>query len=211
MTGPFPHNQPGSSHRPGGSDYAFREGGRLAMSRILVLFGTTEGQTAKIAAAIGASLRTQASVDVVDAGTLQPDPADYDAIVVAASVHVGGYQRAVRRWVHAHTRALGVRPTAFVSVCLGVLQADPKVQREVRDIASRFVTEAGWHPAIIKIVAGALPYTRYSWLKRWMMKRIVAKAGGDTDTSRDYEYTDWADVRAFAEQFASVALGARAA
>jgi menaquinone-dependent protoporphyrinogen oxidase len=44
-----------------------------------------------------------------------------------------------------------------------------------------------------------------------MMRRIVAKAGGDTDTSRDYEYTDWADVRTFAEEFARVALGARAA
>jgi menaquinone-dependent protoporphyrinogen IX oxidase len=29
------------------------------------------------------------------------------------------------------------------------------------------------------------------------MGRIVARAGGDTDTSRDYEYTDWAALRAF--------------
>jgi menaquinone-dependent protoporphyrinogen oxidase len=34
-----------------------------------------------------------------------------------------------------------------------------------------------------------------------MMKRIVRKAGGDTDTSRDYEYTDWGDLRAFADEF----------
>jgi menaquinone-dependent protoporphyrinogen oxidase len=33
------------------------------------------------------------------------------------------------------------------------------------------------------------------------MKRIVQKAGGDVDTSRDYEYTDWGDLRLFAEQF----------
>jgi menaquinone-dependent protoporphyrinogen oxidase len=34
------------------------------------------------------------------------------------------------------------------------------------------------------------------------MKRIVAKAGGDTDTTRDYEYTDWEDLRRFAQDFA---------
>jgi hypothetical protein len=34
------------------------------------------------------------------------------------------------------------------------------------------------------------------------MKRIVRKAGGDIDTRRDYEYTDWNDLRMFAEQFA---------
>ena len=33
------------------------------------------------------------------------------------------------------------------------------------------------------------------------MKRIVAKAGGGTDTTRDYEYTDWNDLRAFALEF----------
>ena len=33
------------------------------------------------------------------------------------------------------------------------------------------------------------------------MKRIAAKAGGDTDTSRDYEYTDWADLQRFADRF----------
>jgi menaquinone-dependent protoporphyrinogen oxidase len=33
------------------------------------------------------------------------------------------------------------------------------------------------------------------------MKRIVQKAGGDVDTSRDYEYTDWEDVRRFGTQF----------
>ncbi|MNC94612.1 Protoporphyrinogen IX dehydrogenase [menaquinone] [compost metagenome] len=50
-------------------------------------------------------------------------------------------------------------------------------------------------------MAGALPYSKYNWVKRWMMRRIVAKAGGDTDTSRDYEYTDWNDLRAFAKEF----------
>ena len=92
-----------------------------------------------------------------------------------------------------------------------MLQPDPEVQRHVADIANRFVSEAGWHPSVIKIVAGALPYTRYNWFKRWLMRRIVAKAGGDTDTSRDYEYTDWVDLRAFAQQFGRMVLESRAA
>ena len=36
------------------------------------------------------------------------------------------------------------------------------------------------------------------------MKRIVAKAGGGTDTTRDYEYTDWNDLRVFAHEFLNV-------
>ena len=62
-----------------------------------------------------------------------------------------------------------------------------------------------------KTVAGALPYTKYGWLKKWIMRRIVAKAGGDTDTTRDYEYTDWNDVREFARAFAQRLEGSHAA
>ena len=41
----------------------------------------------------------------------------------------------------------------------------------------------GWRPGTVKLVAGALPYTQYAWFKRLIMKRIVGKAGGDTDTT----------------------------
>ena len=82
------------------------------MSRILVLYGTTDGQTAKIARALGDTLREQgAAVDVVDAGTASPRPDEYTGVVVAASLHAGGYQRTVRRWVRVHARVLNEKPT----------------------------------------------------------------------------------------------------
>jgi menaquinone-dependent protoporphyrinogen oxidase len=174
------------------------------LTRFLVLYGTTDGHTAKIARSMGDALRGQeAEVDVVEAGKASASlwPEDYSGVIVAASVHAGGYQQSVRSWVRAHARALEDRPTAFVSVCLGVLQQDPKVQQDLRAIIDRFVKVTGWAPTMTKIVAGALLYTRYNWIKRVAMKRIVRKAGGDTDTSRDYEYTDWNDLRTFAERF----------
>ena len=134
------------------------------MTRILVLYGTTDGQTAKIAGALGNALRMQGSdVDVVQQ-----------------------------------------RPTAFLSVCLAVLQQEPEVQQELSTIIDRFLRGTGWRPTLTKPVAGALLYRRYGPLKRWVMKRIVQKAGGDTDTSRDYEYTDWEDLRAVADEFGSL-------
>ena len=181
------------------------------MSRILVLYGTTDGHTAKVARFLGDTLRAGGVVtEVADASSAWPSPDAYDAVIVAASVHAGGYQRLVRRWVQAHASVLNSKSTAFVSVCLAVLQPEPKVQRELAAIVDRFLTATGWRPGYTELVAGALPYSRYNWLKRWVMVRIVRKAGGDTDTSRDYEYTDWADLQAFAEEFAQ-SLRARAA
>ncbi|HEX5110202.1 MAG TPA: flavodoxin domain-containing protein [Vicinamibacterales bacterium] len=177
------------------------------MSRVLVLYGTTDGHTAKVAARLADALRSQRlDVDVVLAGRDPKTPRadDYAAVVVAASVHASGYQRRVRRWVREHAPALAGRPTAFVSVCLGVLQREPAVDRELDAIMGRFLEITGWRPTTTKIVAGALLYTQYNWLKRLVMKRIVAKAKGDTDTSRDYEYTDWADLEAFARTFVAL-------
>jgi menaquinone-dependent protoporphyrinogen oxidase len=172
------------------------------MSRVLVLYGTTEGHTAKVAGAIAETLRGQAiEVDVVEAGTADPRAEDYAGVIVAASVHGGRYQRSVQRWVQKNREMLIGKPSAFVSVCLAVLQWQPEVRREVNAILERFLMATGWRPTCTKSVAGALAYTKYGWLKRWIMRRIAEKAGGDTDTSRDYEYTDWQDLRDFAWRF----------
>jgi menaquinone-dependent protoporphyrinogen oxidase len=143
------------------------------------------------------------SVDLVDAaGTLkQLSPDGSDGVIVAASVHIGAFQRPVARWVRRHATALNRMPTAFLSWCLAVLEQRPEARQDVDRIVRRFFDHSGWRPTITRLVAGAVLYTRYPWLKKWMMKRIVAKAGGGTDTSRDYEYTDWKDLRAFARDF----------
>jgi len=175
------------------------------MTHILVVYGTTDGHTRKIAEVLAEDLRAlRCCVDIVDAAGLlhRLSPEGYDGVIVAASVHIGDYQRSVARWVRTHAATLNQLPTAFLSVCLAVLEKSDKTKRELAGIIERFFARTGWHPPIAKPIAGAVLYTRYGWLKRVMMKRIVSKAGGGTDTTRDYEYTDWNDLRVFAEGFA---------
>jgi hypothetical protein len=49
---------------------------------------------------------------------------------------------------------------------------------------------------------GALRYSEYSPLKRFVVRLFVRLAGGDGETSRDHEYTDWRAVAQFADRFA---------
>ena len=183
------------------------------MGPILIVYATTEGQTGKIAQFLGRTIRSVGiRADVVNAATgADPAPEDYAATIVAASVHAGGYQRPVRRWVKKHAAALNVLPTAFVSVCLGVLEHKPAVDRELARILRAFFDKTGWHPGTYEIVAGALPYTRYNFFKRWITRRIVSKVpGGDVDTSRDFEYTNWGMLRAFVVRFCRLPVAAAA-
>jgi menaquinone-dependent protoporphyrinogen oxidase len=174
------------------------------MSEVLVVYGTTHGQTAKIAETLAIHMRRDGCrVYVCDASRISPEirSEQFDGVIILASVHARGYQRAVKRWVERNVDQLNRMPSGFVSVCLGILEQRPEAQREVWEILDRFLDTTGWNPEVRKIVAGALPYTRYNWFTRWLMRRIVAKAGGDTDTSRDYEYTDWNQVRQLAHDF----------
>ena len=174
------------------------------MIRVLVLYGSTHGQTAKVAHALAAALCAEGclacAVNAADA-LRRVKARDYAGVIVAASLRAGSYQRSVRRWIRANATDLERLPTAFVSVCLGVLEHQPAVDRELERLARRFVTPLGWTPGRIEQVAGALKYTRYSWLMKRIMRHMAARAGGGTDLTRDYEYTDWNAVGAFARSF----------
>jgi menaquinone-dependent protoporphyrinogen oxidase len=151
-------------------------------------------------------------VDVIEAGgSVDPDPRDYAAVIVTASIRAGRYQKPVGEWVRAHLDQLNRMPSAFVSVCLAILSKNDAGRKEADEYSRRFLDAVHWHPATVKTVAGALLYTQYNFFIRWVMKRIVTKAGGDTDTSRDYEYTDWNDVRNFAREFGRRVTSAAAA
>lgn len=174
------------------------------MKRLLLFYGTTDGQTAKIMKFLDAELRgLGAGVTLVEAaeGPAPAELSEYDGVIVAGSIHAGGFQRRLIRWVRHHREALGARPHIFLAVCLSVLQQDPAVHRELERILTRFVRATGWRPRAMKTVAGALSYSRYGFLRRWVMRRIARKAGGGTDVSRDYEYTDWEELRRLAQNF----------
>ena len=167
------------------------------MTRLLIVFGTTDGHTRRVVAAVAKAAREQlVSVDLLEAAdAMDARPLAYDGVIVAASMHAGGFQRAVLRWVRAHASALNVMPTMFLAVCLAVLQRQPSVRADLDRRRDRFLAQAGWRPTRSSYVAGAVPYTRYGWIKKRVMRIQCRRAGVETDITRDYEYTDWDELR----------------
>ncbi|MDY6764233.1 MAG: menaquinone-dependent protoporphyrinogen IX dehydrogenase [Halobacteria archaeon] len=175
------------------------------MSEILVIYGTSEGQTEKIAKRISEVITDKGhDVERVYAKETPPGLAfkDYDGVIVGASIHVGKFQDYVHDLVERNSDLLNDKLSAFFSVSLTAAGDEPDDEKQAREYVDTFVKETGWHPDMIGIFAGALKYSEYGFIKRSMMKKIAKKAGWETDTSRDYEYTDWEDVMDFAESFA---------
>lgn len=172
------------------------------MAHILVLYGTTEGQTRKIATVIGDTILDRGhSVELVASTAFNgPLPAAaFDGVIVGGSVHTGRHQEAVTRFVNDNRTALMTLPTGFFSVSLAVLDEDHP--EEATDYVTRFLDETGWAPDLVETVAGALRYTKYGFIKRFIMKQISKRHGRPTDTSRDFEFTDWRQVERFVDRF----------
>jgi menaquinone-dependent protoporphyrinogen oxidase len=175
------------------------------MARIALLYGTTEGQTGIIAERMAAVLGEAGHDPVLfHAGHLPTgfSLAGYDAVVIGASVHVGSHQRYITRFVSDHVDELNRLPSAFFSVSLTAAEGSAEAWETARSMLEAFLAETGWEPDATAVVPGALKYSQYGTLKRFVMKRIAKRAGGDTDTSQDYEYTDWDEVASFATAFA---------
>ena len=175
----------------------------------VIFYTTREGHTRRIAEHVATKLRRHhIGADLYDVSALrQPiDWSPYDWACVAASVDAGHHEREMIRFVKAHRAELEWLRAAFLSVTLSEAGAeDPKATQERRAKSAAdaqrmidvFVQETGWHSVHVLPVAGALAYSQYNVVKRAIMKRIARKAGAPTDTTRDYEFTDWAELDCF--------------
>lgn len=176
------------------------------MARILVLHSSIDGHTRRIAQRIGAVLASEGHVATLrsaDAPAAGDEIERCDGVILGAAIRYGHYAPYLEGVVRGHRTSIEGRPNAFFSVCLtaGGPGARPKAaQRYVNELMER----TGWRPGAIAIFAGALRYRHYNPFTRALIRLIMTITGGDTDTSRDYEYTDWQAVDRFAEDFAAL-------
>jgi menaquinone-dependent protoporphyrinogen oxidase len=171
---------------------------------ILVIYGTTEGQTRKIAGFVTDHLRGKGvTVALIDSTEVPKGFSidGFDAVIAAGSVHNGRHQASLFQFVRKHLTALQDRPTALLSVSLSMASDDKEDRLDAVTCAERFIEATEWKPTVTHLVAGALRYTQYDFFKGWMLKVIAGAKGASTDTSKDHEFTDWNDLKAFADAF----------
>jgi menaquinone-dependent protoporphyrinogen oxidase len=174
----------------------------MIMARILILYASQEGQTAKVADFLAEALKEEGHEVEVAPAKSPPKLSGYDAVMIGASIHVGQYPKEVQDYIKAHKGELARLVSAFFSVSLTAAQTDETSQETVKSYLQGLQDDTGWKPDEIGSFAGALKFTRYGFFKRQLMKAITKKGSLDADASRDHEYTDWEAVAAFAQAFA---------
>lgn len=172
------------------------------MNRFLVIYASAFGQTRAIATRLAERLRLAGHmVDLADVRGRPPAPEGYEAVVLGSRVQNGKHAAELVAYVQLHRELLALRPTAFFSVSMSAATAS--MGPDPHGYIAKFLATTGWTPGRRIAIAGGLPYRKFNPILRLVMKFMSWRGGHSTDTSRDHEYTDWAQVERFADDVAS--------
>ena len=178
----------------------------MTESPVLIVFGSTEGHTAKLARFAADRLRGR-GLPVTLCSTAEADrgfePRDFDTTFIAASLHWTRYQNAVTDFAQMHAGDLNRSRSAFISASLSAAQVSQPGGVTLEDCDRRFQDETGWTPKAIHHAAGGIRHSAYDYFKA-LTAHMLAEARGERSEGADYyELTDYPALAAFVEQFAA--------
>nr|WP_246225765.1 menaquinone-dependent protoporphyrinogen IX dehydrogenase [Vibrio agarilyticus] len=168
----------------------------------MCLYSSREGQTRKILAFIQEQL-PEYDFDILN---LHEHPtvefSRYDKVLVGASIRYGHLNKALYQFIARYYRELTQVNAAFFCVNLTARkEAQGKDTPEGSAYIRTFLSKSQWQPKMIGVFAGALYYPRYGWFDKMMIKFIMTMTGGETDTNKEVEYTNWEKVAIFAKRW----------
>lgn len=171
--------------------------------RHLLLYASRDGQTEKIIRVIASELEQRGQM--VECLSLGRDAARFnlnqcDSVLVGSPIRYGRHLPEVRDFVRQHETFLNQHPSGFFSVNLTARKSG-KNRPETNPYLQAFLGKITWKPGMTGVMAGSLLYSRYRWFDRLIIQLIMKLTGGNTDTSKDIEYTDWDAVQQFAHRY----------
>ncbi|MFC5079083.1 Protoporphyrinogen IX dehydrogenase [menaquinone] [Vibrio thalassae] len=175
------------------------------MEKILYLYSSREGQTTKIITRIAEHLGDSNATIVNLHEEMSINLEEFDKVLIGASIRYGRLNKKLYQFLTANSAKLSSMKAAFFCVNLTARKEQQgKDTPEGSVYVQTFLKKSPWQPELIGVFAGALYYPRYNSFDRFMIKLIMTMTGGETDTSKEVEYTNWDKVSVFAEKFAQL-------
>ena len=170
--------------------------------RVLIAYGTTEGQTRKIVETIATQITALGhDVELFDTSGLPGElhTETFDKIIVAGSVHEQRHQKSVELFALANLSKLQAKPTMFISVSLAAAfeSSLPSAQSYVDGL----VEDIGWQPGKSLLVAGAVRHGEYDYYQEQILEHVVLEDRDLDDPKSDQEFTDWQALAKAIEAF----------
>ena len=170
--------------------------------KILIVYGSIEGQTAKIAKfAANCVQELGHEVELVDssAKTAVASFDGVDRIIAAASVHERRHPKPFEVFLSAHKTDMNARPALFLSVSLNAAFED--VRPEAEEYVVEMNMRTGFTPQSYMLVAGAVRSGAYDYYESQVVRHVLLTDMKYDANQTELEFTDWEAVKAGVEAF----------
>lgn len=171
------------------------------MKSVLLVYFSRGGHTAKISQAIAARIREQGSqCEILDISqqTKAIDWDKFDTLVMGAPVLYGTYDKKVFAFIEEYQSQLSSKNNSFF--CVNVVARNPEKRiPENNKYLQKFLSLSPWQPQDLKIIPGKVDYPSWPWYDRLAIQLIMKFTNGPTDPKSVIDYTDWDDVKVYAD------------
>ena len=170
------------------------------MAKILIIYSTTDGHTREICSYLMQEVKEHGNqVTVVSINDTQTiDLKSFDKIVIGASIRYGKHNKKVYEFIKKNSPVLEEKPSAFFSVNV-VARKPEKNQPETNPYLKKFLKQISWQPDKVAVFAGKIDYQKYTFWDRFMIRLIMWMTKGPTDPKANIEFTNWNQVKEFAQ------------
>ena len=171
------------------------------MHKSLILFSSIDGHTKSICKKISEHIGND-EVDIFPISKEFINLDEYKTIIIGASIRYGKYRKELYKFIRKNKDYLDKKNNAFFSVNV-VARKSNKNTPETNPYLIKFLKNIDWVPKKVGVFAGKIEYPKYKFLDKYAIKFIMWITKGPTNTSETYEFTDWEEVKAFAESLKS--------
>lgn len=166
----------------------------------LILYSSTDGHTLSLCNYIADKLAGHGEqVLVENIADCSLNPADFNKVVIGASIRYGRHRPAVYDYIKKYSAELNHTNGLFFSVNL-VARKPERAHVDTNPYLQKFLKEIPWQPAKVRLFAGKLNYPQYGFWDRWIIRFIMWLTKGPTDFNSVTDFTDWQAVDTMAEE-----------
>tara|TARA_B100001121_G_scaffold181423_1_gene158257 strand:- start:3019 stop:3537 length:519 start_codon:yes stop_codon:yes gene_type:complete len=167
--------------------------------RSIIIYSTTDGHTKKICDFINSN-SSKNNFEVLSINKISNlDIEKYELIVLGASIRYGKHSPLVFKFVKNYKKILDEKKNAFFSVNV-VARKPEKSSPETNPYIKKFLKKTNWVPKKIGVFAGKVDYPNYNFINKLVIRFIMYITKGPTDISRSYEFTNWNNIKKFAQE-----------
>ena len=168
--------------------------------KILIIYSSTDGHTKKICEVIKENLINKGELHLTSIENVSETNVQfYDYIIIGASIRYGKHNRKVFDFIEKNLNIIEKKKNAFFSVNV-VARKNEKNTPETNPYIKKFLSKTRWKPKKLGVFAGKVDYPNYSFLNKQIIKFIMFITKGPIDTSKSFEFTNWDNVKKFAQE-----------